>query len=281
MAEEKRNVDLSGSLQSASPEPRKPEAAAEGVAEESRSRSVAEAAYEGKSREEVIAMHKEIEKRLGEQGDELGQLRNFIGRVGMFFKVDGDSVTLNDDVLRKYAEVQGWVPKSETDNEKPETPNEGNDVFEQNERSTIQEMIRQEIQSAFKSNFEPLQNQFVQSQHQQWIEKTAQRHPDFMGMRSKVADFINKTGFQVNSAEDLEKAYVATRALSGEMVDKKQTDAHIKELQKTLQNLTPGNRGPIKPEHEMSNAELLGVETADTPEKKAFEALTGKTYYRD
>jgi hypothetical protein len=239
--------------------------------------------YASKTREEVVQMHQDMLKTVGEQSNELGQLRDFIGRVGMFFKVDGEQVTLNDDVLKKYAEVQGWLPKETTDNSQPPvaTPSGNEPVFEPNEQTTIKDMIRQEIQSAFKESLEPFQQQFTATQQQQWIERVQAKHPDFGNFKTKVGDFLNKTGFQVNSADDLERAYIATKALSGEMVDKKQTESHIAELNKTLSTLTPGARGPIKDPTELSNAELLGLDAPDTPQAKALQALTGKPYFKD
>jgi len=238
--------------------------------------------YEGKSREQLIEMHRGVVSTMGAKNNELGQLRDFIGRVGMFFKVDGDQVNLNDDVVKKYAEIQGWIPKG--NEHTPETPvsnNGGDQVFEPTEKQTIQEMIRQEIKNSFKESLEPLQQQFVATQQNQWIEKVASKHPEFNNYRTKVGDFLNKTGFQVNSADDLEKAFIATRALSGDMVDKKQTESQIQELNKTLQMLTPGSRGPMKDPNEMSTAELLGVNKPDTPESKALQVLTGKPYFKD
>jgi hypothetical protein len=239
--------------------------------------------FKDKSREEIAASYKELESKLVEQGGELGQLRDFIGRVGMFFKVEGDQVNLNDDVLKKYAEVQGWLPKETTDNSQPNvTTTNGNEpVFEPNEQTTIKDMIRQEIQSAFKESLEPFQQQFTATQQQQWIERVQSKHPDFANFKTKVGDFLNKTGFQVNSADDLERAFIATKALTGEMVDKRQTESHIAELQKTLSTLTPGARGPMKDPNELSNAELLGLDTPDTPAAKALQTLTGKPYMKD
>jgi hypothetical protein len=243
----------------------------------------AEDKFNGKSREEIYDAYKNLESKYAEQGTETGQLRDFIGRVGMFFKVDGEQVTLNDDVLKKYAEVQGWLPKERADNPKLNASTADGDglVFEPNEQKTIQEMIRQEIKDSFRESLEPLQQQFAATQQNQWIDKVASRHPEFVNYKTKVGDFLNKTGFKVNSAEDLEKAYIATRALSGDMVDKKQTESHIQELQKTLQTLTPGARGPMRNPAELSNAELLGLGSIDTPEAKALQALTGKPYFKD
>jgi len=238
--------------------------------------------YEGKSREELIDMHRGVVSTMGAKNNELGQLRDFIGRVGMFFKVEGDQVNLNDDVLKKYAEVQGWLPKENSDPATPPVSNNGGEqVFEPNEQTTIQEMIRQEIKNSFKESLEPLQQQFVATQQNQWIDKVSSKHPEFANYKTKVGDFLNKTGFQVNSAEDLEKAFIATRALSGDMVDKRQTESHIAELNKTLQTLTPGARGPMKDPNEMSNAELMGISSVDTPEANALQALTGKQYFKD
>lgn len=238
--------------------------------------------YDGKSRDELVEMHKGVVSTMGAKNNELGQLRDFISRVGMFFKVEGDQVNLNDDVLKKYAEVQGWLPKEQAEDTKPAITNDGNgQVFEPNEQTTIQEMIRQEIKNSFKESLEPLQQQFVATQQSQWIDKVTQKHPEFANYKTKVGDFLNKTGFQVNSAEDLEKAFVATRALSGDMVDKKQTESHIAELNKTLQTLTPGARGPMKDPTDMSNAEIMGIDQPDTPQAKALQALTGKPYFKD
>ncbi len=243
--------------------------------------------YQDKSTDDVISMHKELESKLSAQGGELGQLRDFVGRVGMFFKVDGENVTLNDDMVKRYAEVQGWLkPQPEPGNSTvsgSQTPTSNGDgpVFEKEESASIRDMIKSEIRDAFKTSVEPLQQQFHQSQHSQWIDQVRSTHADFETYRPKIAEFMNKTGYQVNNVEDLKNAYKAVKALSGDMVDRRESEAHTAELQKTLQTLRPGaGGGPIKPQTDMSNAELLGLQTADTPEKKAFEALTGKPYYR-
>lgn len=243
-------------------------------------------AYQGKTKEEVVAMHRELEKKLSEQGNELGQLRNFISRVGMFFKVDGDNVTLNDDMVKRYAEVQGWLqPASQetgASSAAPESQSAGGDgtPFEKDEQKSIREMIQNEIREAFKTSVEPLQQQFTQSQHDQWINQVRSTYSDFDTYRSKIAEFMNKTGYQVNSVEDLKNAYTAVKALSGGMVDKREADSHIGQLQRTLQVLKPGIGTFPKPDSEATNAELLGLETADTKEKRSFEALTGKPYYK-
>jgi hypothetical protein len=204
----------------------------------------------------------------------------------MFFKVDGENVTLNDDMVKRYAEVQGWLKPQEEANSTvsgSQTPASNGDgaVFEKEETASIRDMIKSEIQNAFKTSVEPLQQQFHQSQHSQWMDSVRSKYPDFDSFRPKIAEYMNKTGYQVNDVGSLEDAYRTVKMLAGGMVDRKETEAHVAELQKTLQTLRPGvGGGPSKPQTELTNAELLGLETADTPEKKAFETLTGRPYYK-
>jgi hypothetical protein len=243
-------------------------------------------AYQGKSTDQVIAMHRELESKLSEQGNELGEFREFFRRVGPYFKREGEEVILNEDMIRRVADAQGWLSSKETPNpavsgsQTPASNGEGA-VFEKEETASIRDMIKSEIRDAFKTSVEPLQQQFHQSQHSQWMDSVRSKYPDFDSFRPKIAEYMNKTGYQVNDVGSLEDAYRTVKMLAGGMVDRKETEAHVAELQKTLQTLRPGvGGGPSKPQTELTNAELMGLETADTPEKQAFETLTGKPFYR-
>ena len=223
-------------------------------------------------------MHKEAEKRLGTQGEELGQLRDFVGRVGMFFKVDGDNVTLNDEMIKKYAEVQGWLQPEQTQNAQPDTVAEnGNQVFEPTERDTIRNMIKEVI----REEVQPLRNDFEGSQKLGWIKECRDKlGQEFINDETRLSEYITRTGYQVNSAETLAEAYRAFKAATGAMIDKGQVDALKAELLKAQQVMNPGGGQHLKPVTERTNSEILGLETQDTPERRAFEALTGKPYYK-
>lgn len=243
-------------------------------------------AYQGKSTDQVIAMHRELESKLSTQGNELGEFREFFRRVGPYFKREGEEIVLNEDMIKSVAKAQGWLnPQQETPNPavmgSQQTTNGDGAVFEKEETASIRDMIKSEIRDAFKTSVEPLQQQFHQSQHSQWMDSVRSKYPDFDSFRPKIAEYMNKTGYQVNDVGSLEDAYRTVKMLAGGMVDRKESEAHLVELQKTLQTLRPGaGGGPMKPQTEMTNAELMGLETADTPEKKAFETLTGKPYYK-
>ena len=238
--------------------------------------------YQGKSVAEVAQMHKEAERLAGTQGEELGQLRDFVGRVGMFFKVDGDNVTLNDDMIKKYAEVQGWLQPEVTENAKPDTvTGNGNQVFEPTEQDTIKKMIDAEVSRRLQEEVHPLQQQFVNSQKATWIEKCRDKYgQEFVNNETRLGEFITRTGYKVDSPETLAGAYVSFKANSGSMIDKGQVDALQAELLKAQQVLNPGGSHHLKPTAERTTSELLGLETQDTPEKRAFETLTGKPFYK-
>ena len=238
--------------------------------------------YQGKSAEEVAQMHKESVKLVGTQGEELGHLRDFVGRVGMFFKVDGDNVTLNDEMIKKYAEVQGWLKPEVTENVKPDTvTGNGNPVFEPTETNAIKEMVDAEVSRRLKEEVHPLQQQFMNSQKATWIEKCRGKYgQEFINNETRLGEFITRTGYQVNSPETLAEAYLSFKANTGAMIDKGQVDALQAELLKAQQVLNPGGSQHFKPTAEKTNSELLGLETEDTPEKRSFETLTGKPFYK-
>jgi hypothetical protein len=244
--------------------------------------------YAGKTREEIIEMHRSAEQRFGQQSDEVNQLRHFARSVSPFFKVEGDSVSLNDAVLKKYAETQGWLGKS-TPPQSPARSSASNgdglpdgDEEYDDDAKMIRKLIRQELQGVrdeFKTSIEPIQSQFYQHQHNTWIEGLRSKYQDFDSFRPKIFEFLNQTGFKVQNAQDLEKAYIATKAVNGGMIDKMEADRHIGELEKTLQNVDHGSGRARQDVDKISNAELLGMDTPETPESKIMMALTGKPRY--
>lgn len=244
--------------------------------------------FSGKSREDVISMHSELERKLGQQGEEMGELRDFVSRVSPYFRVEGENVVLNDDLLRRYAEVQlGMVSKDNLSQQQPakdNSPEQNGDFmekFQNNPQPTLQEVIRSEIQKAFAERVEPLQQRFEATQHQSWIKGINDKYPDFQNYQKEVAKFITENQFHIDSPDKLEKAYLAVKAGSGGFIDKAQADKHIAELTKTLSMVSPGAVRPPLDESKMTGADLLGLNATNDETGRRNEILFGKKYLRE
>lgn len=248
--------------------------------------------FAGKSREEILDMYKGLEGKYAEQGNELGDMRTGFSRVMPYFKYDRDpqtgqdSLVLNEEVIKALGQSYGWFEPQQTDN-KTEVPmatpdGNGQDLpLDKEELSALESLIDRKFKQFEERAVSPIQQQFVAAQQAQWVDQVAKKHPDFNAYRQKVGEFLNKTGMQVGSMEDLERAFIATKAVTGGMVDKRETEAHIGELQKTLQTIQPGAGQPRTPVTEMTNEELFGLKTPDTPQARAFEELTGVKRYKE
>lgn len=241
--------------------------------------------FEGKTREEVIRMYSELQRISGEQGDRLGKAEDLFRQISPYFKLEGDVLDLNEDVVKRWAETRGLIPPSKKkESVKEDASLSGEDFMETLEKKgsdAIRDVIREEIQKAFQGSLEPLQQQFMASQHQSWIKEVASKHPDFESWRAKIGKFIDDKRFPVNNASDLEEAYVLTKAKHGAYIDKGEHDSHVAELNKTLSMLSPGATRPPLDSRTASNLELLGLDKRDSDKDKVAQALFGKAFLKD
>ena len=238
--------------------------------------------FYGKSREDVIRELQSLRNRSTEAETNLKHATDFISRVSMFFRQDGDSVSIDSDAMMDYLRMQGKLPKEgdSTPPDNPLTPNPQPDAEHLSLEEAQKKEIERQVQERLKEAMQPMQREFAKHQYGAWVEKLTAKYPDFPSWRAKVGEYINKTGHQVSSMESLEQAFLGAKASAGEFVDKKQYEAHVKDLEKTLQMHMPGSLvAPV----DMDNApteELLGLNRKS--EKQAVvEALFGKPFLNE
>ena len=122
--------------------------------------------FGGVSREGMIHKYRELEGKFNQLNEQSNQLGDFVRKVGPFFKVDGESVYLNEDMVKHYAEQHGWLQHAAQDgptsnqiqnaNGNGGAPEEGfMDRLEKEGENTIRNMIREEIANGLKENVFP------------------------------------------------------------------------------------------------------------------------------
>ncbi len=249
--------------------------------------------FAGKSPEEIGAAYDALQQKYAEQGTELGQLRNSFGQIMPYFKLDKnpqtgeDELVLNREVITAIGESQEWWPRQQTDNQPAQqqqmaVPN-GNDQnmpLSKEEMAVLEKLVDQRIAQRDEKTVVPMQQQFAAQRSAEWIKQLSRDFPDFQTYRTKLGEFMNEFG-EPTTYDGLVKQYIAAKALAGGMVDKKQSEARVAELQNTLQIIRPGAVQPRTPVTEMTNDELFGDTAPNTPEQKAFEDLTGVRKYKE
>jgi len=241
--------------------------------------------FYGKSREEVIRMYEDTNSRLEQAENVSRDLKEFVGRVGMFFKIDekDGTVNLNEDMVRQYAIARGIIPppgqaQNNQQHDMPPTKDESHEpLFDDEQRSYMERIIEERLQKAMQS-IEPELKVTRDERIASWIQRMSETYPDFSKWRTKVGEYMQKRGFKANSLQDLEEAYKATKAIHGGYVDKTQHEAHVNDLVRTLQMLHPGAGEPPINEAEATTAQLLGLDQQDKESLAANEILFGKQY---
>jgi hypothetical protein len=198
-------------------------------------------------------------------------------------------------MVRQYVEAKGWYG-SPNGNEPPRDQNAveysgGNpdgpednfvDDLNDNPRQAIRQMFKEEflpeIKEFFSQSVTPLQQQVTAEQHQRWNAEMSNKYPDWGKWRTKTGEYVNKKKMPLSSLSDLEEAYLSAKAVNKGFVDKEQYDAHVRELQNTLQTIKPGAGQPRVSDDEASNAQLLGIEQfGDKDSQSVNQALFGKS----
>jgi len=237
--------------------------------------------FSGKSVEDLSRAYTELEKRSSRAEQENKELREFVTRVSPFFKVEGDSVSLNEEVYHKYAALQGMSPGNEQlDNDMNKNQNSnnfmnGNDESGADPISELKKKIEQ-LESDLREKVDPLQQMVFQDRNEAWIKSVQSEYPDFDQYRQKIGEILNKTGMRISSRDDLKEAYYLAKAKAGGFVDKQQHEQYVGELNKTLQTVLPGAGQPRIDEAKASNRELFGLDSIDKKASAVNQALFGK-----
>jgi hypothetical protein len=251
--------------------------------------------FYGKSREEVIRMYEDANARAEKIESGYEDLKEFVNRVGMFFKVDEKqgTVDLREDIVRNWAVARGIIPQpdsqNDTGNNVPQTQQNGmtgnntpqnESLFDDEQRSYMQKLVQDSIKEALGQTVFPQLETARNERLQSWIQQMGSKYSDFPKWQKKVAEYVTRRNFPVNSMQDLEEAYTATKAIGGGFVDKSQHEAHVGDLMKTLQMLQPGAGNPLseRDPREMTNAELLGLDRQDEKTVAANRELFGKDF---
>lgn len=248
--------------------------------------------FHGKSREDVIKMYEEANALAHQEREGAKELKNFVGRVGMFFKVDeqNGTVDLNEDMVRQWAAARGIVPpigqeaQNDQGNNMAQAP-QGNGMENPNEpalddeqKAYVEKLVEERLKAAIGQTVLPELETTRRERHQNWIAQTASKYPDFSKWHTKVAEYMQKNGLKATSQQDLENAYIATKAIGGGFVDKEQHEKHVGDLVNTLQMLSPGAGQPALNEREATNAQLLGLDQQNSKSVAANEELFGKAF---
>lgn len=248
--------------------------------------------FYGKSREDVIRMYEEANTRAEKTEVAANDLKEFVGRVGMFFKVDetNGTVNLNEDMVRQWAAARGIIPPEGS----PQNPSNGNipqtqqdfkqqqngdePALDDEQRAYMDRLVEEKLQAVLKQTVLPELETTRTERFNSWIRDVSAKHPDFPKWRNKVAEFMQKKGIRANNVQDLEDAYMATKAVGGGFVDKSQYEQHTGDLLKTLQMIQPGAGQPPLNEAEATTAQLLGLDRQDKNQVAANRELFGKDF---
>jgi hypothetical protein len=253
--------------------------------------------YQGMSREAVLREHMELKDKFETISKERKELADFVGRVSPFFKQENNQVSFNEDMVRQFVEAKGWYssPNGEQYHDQNEAVSNNNnggspdgqedgfmDSFTEDPRAAIRQMFKEElmpeIKNLFSESVTPLQQQVTAEQHQRWNAEMASKYPDWQKWRTKTGEYVGKKKLPLHSLQDLEDAYLSAKAVNKGFVDKEQYDAHVRELQNTLQTIRPGAGQPRISDDEATNAQLLGIEQfGDEKTQSVTQALFGKS----
>jgi len=249
--------------------------------------------YYGKSREDVIREFEDLRGKYDKTYQERSELAEFVGRVSPFFKQDGGTVSLNDDMLKQYASAKGWFETNpEPEPQAQETMNAGAVAPDGNYgddmdgggdiRQVIRDVLKQEflpeVQKAAQESVKPVQQQLDQDRYNRWNKEMTDKHPEYAQLRTKVGEWVHKHQFPIRDINDLETALNNVKMAEGAYVDRAQAEAHNQMLMDTLQTIQPGAGMPKVNDAEASNAQLMGLDMyGDEKAQSVTQALFGKT----
>jgi hypothetical protein len=257
--------------------------------------------FNGQDRDQILKNYLELEKVHTDLSEKSKQLENWCNRVGVFFKLDDqDRVTLNEDMVKAYAETRGWMdnwtkgdnnPQPNDQQRQPATQEPSKEQIMEQFENDPSSVIEKAVEKALEKRLTPLnetiqttQQNLMNSQYQQWINEVRNENPkEFDELRMDMGKLINEHGLndKVKNANDIRKILAWTKASTGRLVDKGQHEQQIQQLNQTLSILDPtfGTNSGRSDNPEASIDELLGGGTSPrgSEEQKVMKALLGKT----
>lgn len=288
--------DAAGTQQSAITSPDVPRGTQEGAASPT---EPTPEKFQGQDRDQVLKSYINLEREHSELSEKSKQLENWCNRVGVFFTMDADDrVTLNEEMVKAYAENKGWPDKwngnpnqanSQTTNPTEPTKEQIMENLENDPKSTIRDLVGEALKDALK----PMQEQilstnqnFMNSQHQSWINEVRNENPkEFDDLRMEMGKLIKEHDLEgkIRGPNDIRKILRWTKTELGRMVDKNVHESQIGELNKTLSILDPSFGSPSRSaDPEASIDDLLGggVSPTGSENEKVSQALLGKRSLR-
>jgi len=255
--------------------------------------------FSGKSREEIIEIYQNAEKKIGEQGSALGNYKKAIDRISPFFEEvePGGDWKLNEQMMKKYAEtVLGYGPTSNGQQvhtpavSDPSTEIEAfQEEFDKNPQQTLDGYFEKRLKGHFEKDIQPQLDQIAQkintnqaNEVLETFEKTIGKD-EFSRWKDKMVQHRDKFNMQMNESnkqtafDGLVNLYNATKGYHGALVDKNQSDTNIAELQKAM---TVFGGSPVSGPADLSavsNAELFGLGSQGTDLNSAASTLFGKS----
>lgn len=262
--------------------------------------------WQGVTREAAIAKYRELENKHTETTGQFNVLADFYRKVQPFFRFpDENTVELNDDMLRAYAQEKmkgdpNWMgsgpsaAQENTNTNAPATPN-GNagaenpamDRYEPDEKAALRQMMKEVFREELSTNVTPHLTEFWKDRGERWMENIVKEHPDFPKYQAKAYEMAKKLGMDVRSQKDMENLYQFIKVQEGDYVDKSQLNSVQEELVKTRQMVNPNAGYANNPamqratDPRASVDDLLGLSNLQgSPEAAANMELFGKPHLK-
>lgn len=239
-------------------------------------------------------MHQEAQKKIGEQGNEIGQFRTFVTQVAPYFERDPEGNTVfSESMMKAYAENKlGYVPKDSvqtpTATPTPADPTKEADAlmgeFEQNPKETMRTLIKEVMKEEVTPNISSLAERVNSNQAAEVLAKFRSQigEPEFTKWKDKMAKHKDEYGIPIDestadsAAKGLLNLYISTKGAHGELLDKSQAESQMAELNKSLSVLGGSPVSGPADMAEASTAQLLGLGGQTTEHDEAASALFGK-----
>jgi len=140
--------------------------------------------YQGKSAEELAEMHKNLESKLGEQSQQIAELRGRVEERASGRSEDGqqeEEFPSTDEVIDEVVES---LPEDTLDMETGDLVNLV--------ANTVDRLTDVKMEKMKKQDIEPIQNQAVQQESVQAVQQAAQRHDDFDQYVEDIQEVISQ-----------------------------------------------------------------------------------------
>lgn len=241
--------------------------------------------FKEKSRTDVLRSYVELEKLHSQINEEKKQYEAFVTQIAPYFVRDDDGrIDWNNDMLTRLAEARGLLkgeppPAKPTPEQQQQQTDRFKDSFEDNPEETLEKKIRDVMKEVMSETVLPLQTRLNQQEHNQWMREVEAKYPDLNKYWTKMSQLMSQNGFKVNSAQDLEKAYLATKAITGGMLDKETAEKEIAQREAALSVLqgVSNTHPPILDEMNAPEGDLIGLSKSKNKKQDITYALFDKS----